>query len=250
MSAFSNYLEAKAANWLKGTAFGTAPTTIYVELRNGNPTDTGSGGTATTGVNRAAVTLAAASGGATSNSAEVDFGTASASGTADYFGIWDASTAGNLLCYGALTASKSINNGDPVTIAASALTVTLSGTFTTYTKNLIIDWMRGTAISTLSAIYQALFNGDPESGGSDVTSTIRTAGRVAITLGTVTDGAVSNSAATDFGNAAGAATITYLAVYDASTAGNLLAKSTVTSKSVSIGDPVSIPIGDNDFTIA
>lgn len=252
MSAFSNYMEAKIAEWLKGTAFGTAPTTVYVGLHVGNPTDTGTGGTPSALVARTAVTLAAASGGATSNSAEVDFGTASGTTeTIDYFGIWDAASGGNLLIYGALSPSKTVNNGDAVTIAASALTITLSGTFSTYTKNLVINWLRGTAISTLSAIYQALFNGDPESAGTEVTTTIRAAGRVAITLGTVTDGAVTNSADTDFGTADAGATISYLAVYDAASAGNLLAKSAVSpSKTVTTGDPVLIPAGDNDFTIA
>ena len=250
MSALSNYLESKIANWLDGTAAGTAPTIIYVELRNGNPTDTGTGATATTGVNRAAVTLAAASGGATSNSAIIEFGTASASGTADYFGIWDASTAGNLLVYGALTASKSISNGDAVTIAASALTVTLTGEFSTYTKNLWLNWMRGTAISTLTAIYQGLYNGDPQSAGTEVTTTIRVAGRVVIPLGTATDGIISSNADVDFGTAAGGATVSYLSVHDAASGGNLLAADAITSRTVSTGDPVLIPSGDNTFTIA
>lgn len=251
MAAFSNYLESKIANWLKGTAFGTAPSIVYVALFNGSPTDTGSGGTELTVVSRVAITLSPASAGATANSAQVDFGTASGTATANFFGIFDANTSGNLLMYGAVSPSKTINASDPVTIEIGGLTLSATGSFSTYTKNLVLNWIRGTAISTLSAIYQALFNGDPESGGTEVTTTVRVAGRVAITLGTITDGVVSNSADTDFGNANAGTTVSYLAVYNASTSGNLLAKSLVSpSKTINAADPVLIPSGDNDFTIA
>jgi len=60
-----------------------------------------------------------------SNLAEVDFGTATGSwGTCTHFVIYDAVTAGNLLHYGTLTASKTIGNGDPVKFPAASLTVT------------------------------------------------------------------------------------------------------------------------------
>ena len=45
-------------------------------------------------------------------------------GVVTYMAVYDASTAGNLLFYAALTASKTINNGDAApSFAAAALTL-------------------------------------------------------------------------------------------------------------------------------
>ena len=40
MSAFSNYLEDQITGWIAGTSM-TAPTATFVQLYNGDPTDTG-----------------------------------------------------------------------------------------------------------------------------------------------------------------------------------------------------------------
>jgi len=45
MSAFSNYLEDQITGWIAGTSM-TAPTATFVQLYNGDPLDTGLGGTA------------------------------------------------------------------------------------------------------------------------------------------------------------------------------------------------------------
>ena len=43
-----------------------------------------------------------------------------------HIGIWDASTSGNLLFYGAVTASKAVASGDTISLAAGALVITLA----------------------------------------------------------------------------------------------------------------------------
>jgi hypothetical protein len=40
MAAFSNYLEDQITAWIAGTSM-TAPTATFVQLYNGDPTDTG-----------------------------------------------------------------------------------------------------------------------------------------------------------------------------------------------------------------
>jgi hypothetical protein len=40
-----------------------------------------------------------------------------------YWGIWDASTSGNLLFHGAFTASKAIASGDILKVASGSLTI-------------------------------------------------------------------------------------------------------------------------------
>jgi hypothetical protein len=61
------------------------------------------------------------------NSAEVDFGTVTADiGTVAYWGIFDASTGGNLLWYGSFTRSKNVLNGDAITVSTGAIVCNIS----------------------------------------------------------------------------------------------------------------------------
>jgi hypothetical protein len=141
MAAMSDYLENKLVDFLlRGQTF-TAPTTVHVGLLTAAPSDTG-GGTEVSGGSyaRAAVassltnwagtqsaaSTAASSGtsGTTSNNNSINFPTPSAGwGTVTHFAIYDASTAGNLLFYGALGTSKTINTGDTVTFSAAQLQI-------------------------------------------------------------------------------------------------------------------------------
>ena len=61
------------------------------------------------------------------DSGTVTFPTASASwGTVTHFAVWDASTSGNMLFHGALTASKTIDSGDTASFAATTLALTMA----------------------------------------------------------------------------------------------------------------------------
>jgi len=57
----------------------------------------------------------------------VTFGQASADYPADitHIGMYDASTAGNLLFYGALATTKTVTSGDVFQINSGSLTITL-----------------------------------------------------------------------------------------------------------------------------
>lgn len=144
MAALSDYLENKIIDWLlRGQAF-SPPATVYVGLLTAAPSDTG-GGTEVSGGSYARVavtsslanwagTQAAASttastgtGGQTSNNGTITFPAPTANwGVVTHFGVYDASSAGNLLFYGSLTTSKTVNNGDAApSIAAAALTFQL-----------------------------------------------------------------------------------------------------------------------------
>lgn len=144
MSAMSDYLENKLIDHIfRNTAY-SVPTTVYVGLLTAAPSDSG-GGTEVTGGSYARVqvgpsvsawnntqasgtTASSGTGGQTANSATITFATPTANwGVITHFGIYDASSGGNLLFWGALTASKTVNNGDAApTFAAGALTVTLA----------------------------------------------------------------------------------------------------------------------------
>jgi hypothetical protein len=124
----SDYLEDKLLDHSLGTTSFTMPSTIRVALYTTNPTDADSGTEVSGGsYARTAATFSAASGGATTNSADITFPVATASwGTITHVGIRDASSGGNLLWHGALSASKTIDNGDQFKLAAGELDVTLA----------------------------------------------------------------------------------------------------------------------------
>jgi len=144
MSAMSDYLENKLVDQLFRGQSAPTTTTLYVGLLTAAPSDTG-GGTEVSGGSYARVavtsslanwagTQAAAStvassgtGGQTSNNAAITFTTPTASwGTVTHFGIYDAASSGNLMFWGALTISKTINQADTVTFPAASLSVTFA----------------------------------------------------------------------------------------------------------------------------
>jgi hypothetical protein len=128
MAEMSNYLENALINvTLRATSY-TAPTTVYVSLWTSDPTDAGSGTEVSGGsYARTSVTFAAPSNGATTNSADVIFPTATGSwGTVTHIGINDAATSGNLLYHTPLDESKIIATGDILKIATGNLSVTLA----------------------------------------------------------------------------------------------------------------------------
>jgi hypothetical protein len=152
MAAFSDVLENKFIDWFfraqaigitgASAAAGTGPSTLYVALLTAAPSDTG-GGTEVTGGSYARVavtsslanwagtqsagstTASSGTSGTTSNNNAITFPAPTANwGVITHFGIYDASTSGNLLIWGALTTSKTVNNGDAApSFAAAALSI-------------------------------------------------------------------------------------------------------------------------------
>lgn len=126
MSAMSDYLENKILDHVLGTTAYTAPTTVYVGLATASFADDNSG-TELTGNNysRVAATFDAAASGTTDNSAAIEFAAATGSwGDVSHFGLFDASSGGNLLIHGAFTTSKTIASGDVLKISAGDLDIT------------------------------------------------------------------------------------------------------------------------------
>lgn len=132
--AITTYLSNKLLDHQTGKAAYTMPT-VYVALSSTTPTTAGANITEPSGgsyarVATSAATWNSAASGATSNAAAITFPTASAdwlTGSNLTYGVlYDASTAGNVLGYGALTVSKNVLNGDTASIAIGGLTITLS----------------------------------------------------------------------------------------------------------------------------
>ena len=126
MSAKSNYLEGKLIEHvLRNTAY-TSPTTVHLSLHTANP-DEDASGTEVSGNNysRQPIAFGAHSNGTCTNSSEEEFEASGGSfGTVTHFGIFDASSSGNLLYYGALSASKVVADGDTLKFAIGSITIT------------------------------------------------------------------------------------------------------------------------------
>lgn len=128
MAEISNYLENALINGtLRGTTF-TAPASVFVSLHTADPTDAGTGAEVSGGSYvRQAATFGAPSNGVSTTTADINYPQATASyGTVGWIGIWDASSAGNMLYHTALDTSKTIDTGDIFKIASGSLTVTLA----------------------------------------------------------------------------------------------------------------------------
>jgi len=130
MAALSDYAEKLLLDWLMTTGSATRPTAWYVALYTAAPSDSG-GGTEVSGNGyaRESVTFDAAAtpGGTTSNTGAVSFTAAGGNwGTITHVGIFDASTSGNLLWHGAMSASKTINDGDTLEFAIGNIDLTIA----------------------------------------------------------------------------------------------------------------------------
>lgn len=126
MAGLSDYAENELLDHVLGTGSYSMPT-VYCGLYTAAPSDAG-GGTEVTGAGyaRKAAAFGAASGGATSNSGALTW-TASGGnyGTVTHVGLFDAESSGNLLAWAALGTSRTINDGETLTIAIGELDVTL-----------------------------------------------------------------------------------------------------------------------------
>jgi len=127
MAAASDYLELKILEHTLGITAYTQPTTVYLALFTTDPTDAGTGTEVSGGsYARQSISWNTPASGAVTNSADVTFPQATADyGTVTHIGIYDASTAGNLLYHGALSASKSVTTNDTFIVEAGDLSISL-----------------------------------------------------------------------------------------------------------------------------
>lgn len=101
-----------------------AVSTVYVQLAVGDPSATGTANPATE-TSRKSVSFGAASGGVLTSDAAVTWTNIAGSQDATFFTAWDASSSGNFLFSGTITANP-YTAGDTFTIASGDLTVSLT----------------------------------------------------------------------------------------------------------------------------
>jgi hypothetical protein len=131
----SNYLENALLDHVLGGGSYSRAATVYIALFTdtntqsqrdaGTVTEVSGSAYARVSVTNNSTNWPAASGSSKSNGTAITFPTPTGSwGTVTAFGIYDASTAGNLLYHGDLTASQAVASGNAVVFDVGALVVT------------------------------------------------------------------------------------------------------------------------------
>ena len=124
----------------------------------------------------------------------------------------------------------------------------------TYMEDRIVNFMRGVAITGEAAVYVALFTADNGLEAGTITGEVSggSYARELAGLSASADGVSANAADITFTTATAAwGTVTYVALMDAITAGNVLMHSALdVAKVVGSGDTFKINLGDLDVTVA
>jgi hypothetical protein len=125
MAFISDYLENKLVDHVfRGNTY-VAPSTIYVALFSGDPGEDGSGPELLGGgYARKSATFGAPSNGVSHNDADVTFDPATSDWPAiTHIGLYDDVSTGNLLFYGPLSSSVSIDSGNNFRLPAGNLAI-------------------------------------------------------------------------------------------------------------------------------
>ena len=126
----------------------------------------------------------------------------------------------------------------------------MAGNLTNYLENKLLDHFLGTTAYTMpSPVYVALFTVAPGDAGGGTEVTGGSYARQTAAFSAASSGATSNSGNIDFTGMPAATTVA-IALFDASTSGNMLVHGTLTTnKTTDAGDTLRIATGDLDISI-
>ncbi len=122
-----------------------------------------------------------------------------------------------------------------------------------YLENALINaTLRNTAYTSPSTVYVGLYTSDPTDANTGTEVSGGSYARVAVTFGSPSNGASTNSAAVEFAQATGNwGTVTHIGILDALTSGNLLYHTALdSSKTIETGDIFKIASGSLSVTLA
>lgn len=122
--SISNYLEGALMDAVFNSVAYDNNGGVWVKLHIGDPGEAGTANAAGE-TTRKQLTNAASSGGVFTSTNDLVWTNVASSETLSHVSLWDASTNGNCLWVGALTASKAVVAGDTFTIATGSFTATL-----------------------------------------------------------------------------------------------------------------------------
>lgn len=122
-----------------------------------------------------------------------------------------------------------------------------------YLENALINaTLRNTSYTSPAAVYVSLHTADPTDAGSGAEVSGNAYARKAATFASPSNGVSATSADVTFDQATGSwGTITHIGIWDASTSGNLLYHTPLTtSKAIDTGDIFKIASGSLTVTLA
>jgi hypothetical protein len=271
MAALSDYLENELLDHLLGGGDYSAPATLYLALFTAAPTDAG-GGTEATGGSYARLAItnnltnlpaAAIDGSVTEKANGVTLTMFTASGSVSggsnmtHWGIYDASSGGNLLVWGALDTPAAVGTGDTPTFDVGALVISMGGNFGNTVRAGLLDLAFGGQTYTRpSTVYGGLFTAPPGQAGGGTEVTGGTYSRISITnnatnFPSASAGAKSLGVTHAYPTATASwGAVTDFALFDSASGGNILFfKTLTTTRSVASGQTFRIAAGDLDVSL-
>lgn len=275
MGSLTNFAEMELLDHICLTSY-TPASNVYVALCTADPTDAATGGSMNECANsnnyaRAAVTFGAAASRMISNSGAVTFNQATGGGwgTVSHWAIVTSNTygSGDVLAYGAFSASKVVNEGNTPSIADGEIDISFNANeLSNYAANGALDFMFRNQSFTVSANHVALCTATIADGDTGSSITEPGSGAYARKQVNANGGAapdwdvavsgdpsyVDNNDEIAFPTATGDwGTIVAVALCDASTAGNLLFyDNDMTDQAVNNGDTAKFPAGDLDWQMS
>lgn len=226
----TNYFENQMLNLMRSQNI-TAPTTLYLALFMSNPGDTGTEGTeiSYTGYARMPISFAAPYQSGSSmileNAEQISFAEAASSvGNVTHVAIYDRLTGGNMLLYAQLESVLTVQANVTPVFRAGAIKWIWSGHLSVYYRTAIMNTLRGSSCSGFTP-YAAFCAGDPTGTGAEFSG--NNYARAALTMGAPeqqSSGAAQSSNTSDTMTPQSTGTwgiLTYIAIYDAQTNGNV-----------------------------
>ena len=120
----SSYLTAALLNTFKGTGSTSFTANVWAQLHTANPMAVGTNAFSSV-TTRSSASWTVSGGTATSSNTPQWATWAGTNGEiVSHVSFWDASSAGNFLWSAALSASKTVNTGDTLTLSSSSLVIT------------------------------------------------------------------------------------------------------------------------------
>lgn len=274
MGSFTNDLEGKLLDHVfngAGVAY-TPATAIYLCLCTADPGETATGASMNEVANqygyaRTAITFGAAATRRVTQNAAVNFHQASGGGwgTVSHWAIATTNTygSGDVLAYGAFSASKAVNDGDTPSVASGQVYVEFSaGEISNYLANALLDFAYRNQSYTQPDTYVALCTATIADGdtGSSITEPgsgayarkqVNDNGGSSPTWNLVSSSLIDNTHDIVFPTATGDwGTMVAVGICDAATVGNLLFyDNDMVDKAVNTDDTAKFPAGDLDITM-
>ena len=168
----TNYLERGFLNVMKNISLN-APDKVYVGLYITNPTEEGTGiEVKYNGYERQEIKFSSAAEEdgqiQIKNLEQVNFPKSEVdAGTITYIGISDSKVGGNMLAYGKLVEDLDVRSGESVILLKNEVVIYSNGQLSNAYKKKLLNIFKGENVQGIVP-YLALYNGNPESGGSEL----------------------------------------------------------------------------------